>query len=104
MWRELSRETTFAGMALAREWNAGNARAAALIAADAGRWDEAGELVAEAERLCPRMGLDETMHDSIFLTMLLAHLRLMSHRGDRGTIGFAQVIDDYMKDMVRNPR
>ena len=59
--------------------------------------------MAEAERLCPRMGLDVTMHHSIFLTMLLAHLRLMSHQGDPGTIGFAQVIDDYMKDMVRNP-
>ena len=103
MWRELSRETTFAGMALEHEWNAGMPAQLALIAADAGRWDEAGELVAEAERLCPRMGLDVTMHHSIFLPMLLAHLRLLSHRGDPETIGFAQVIDDYMKDMVRNP-
>ena len=103
MWRELSRETTFAGMALAEEWNACTPALLALIAADAGRWDEAGELVAEAERLCPRMGLDVTMHHSIYLPMLLAHLRLLSHRGDPETIGFAQVIDDYMKDMVRNP-
>ena len=103
MWRELSRGTTFAGMALAPEWNAGIPAQLALIAADAGRWDEAGELVAEAERLCPRMGLDETMHHSIFLPMLLAHLRLLSHRGDPETIGFARTIDDYMKDMVRNP-
>ena len=94
--------TTFAGMALALEWNAGTPAQLALIADDAGRWDEAGELVAEAERLCPRMGLDETMHHSIFLPMLLAHLRLMSHRGDPETIGFARTIDDYMKDMVRN--
>ena len=67
MWRELSRTTTFAGMALAREWNAQTPAQLALIAADAGRWEEAGELVAEAERRCPLMGLDETMHHSIFL-------------------------------------
>jgi LuxR family maltose regulon positive regulatory protein len=103
MWRELSRGTTFAGMALAREWNAKTPAQLALIAADAGRWDEAGELVAEAERLCPRMGLDDTMHHSIYLPMLLAHLRLMSHRGDPETIAFARLIDDFMKDMVGNP-
>jgi len=103
MWHELSRGTTFAGMALAPEWNAQTPAQLALIAADAGRWDEAGELVAEAERLCPRMGLDEAMHHSIFLPMLLAHLRLLSHRGHPETIVFARLIDDYMKDMVRNP-
>jgi LuxR family maltose regulon positive regulatory protein len=102
MWRELSRGTTFAGTGLAPAWNAANPAQLALIAADAGRWDEAGELVAEAERQCPRMGLDET-HHSIWLPMLLAHLRLMSHRGDPETIAFARTIDDFMKDMQRNP-
>ena len=103
MWRELSRGTTFDGMALAQEWNAQIPAQLAHIAAEAGRWDEAGELVAEAERRCPRMGLDERMHHSMFLPVLLAHLRLMSNRGDPETIAFAWTIDDYMKDMVRNP-
>ncbi len=103
MWRELSRRTTFAGMALELEWNAGTPAQLAHIAADASRWDEAEELVAEAERLCPRMGLDVTMHHSIYMPLLLAHLRLLSHRGDPETMGFVQVIDDYLKDMVRTP-
>jgi LuxR family maltose regulon positive regulatory protein len=102
MWRELARGTTFAGMALAEPWNATIPANLALIAADAGRWDEAGELVAEAERLCPLMGLDETVHHSIFLTMLLAHLRLMGHRDDAGTMAFAWTIDGFMKDMTRH--
>ena len=101
MWRELSRETTFAGMAFALEWKAAMFASLALVAEDAGRWDEAGELVAQAERLCPRMGLDEK-HHSIFLPMLLTHLRLMSHRGDPETLCFAWTIGDFMEDMVRN--
>ena len=102
IWRELSRGTTFAGTALAPVWNALAPAQLALIAEDAGRWDEAGELMAEAERLCPRMGLDESTPHSIFLVLLLAHLRLLSHRGDPETIAFAQTIDDFMKDMQRN--
>ena len=102
MWRELSRGTTFAGMALAPAWNAAIPAQLALIAADAGRWDEAEKLQTEAVTLCPRMGLDET-HHSVALPMLLAHLRLMSHRGDAETIAFAWTIDDFMKDMQRNP-
>ena len=101
MWRELSRGTTFAGTALAPAWNAQTPAQLALIAGDAGRWHEAGELVAEAERLWPRMGLDETRPHRLFLPMLLAHLRLMSHRGDPETIAFAQVIDGYVTDMVK---
>jgi len=103
MWRELSRRTTFAGMALAPAWNADIPAQLALIAADAGRWDEVGELVAEAERLCPRMGLDESTPHGIFLPLLLAHLRLMSHRGDPEALAFAWTIDDFMSDMQRNP-
>ena len=102
IWRELSRGTTFAGTALAPVWNALAPAQLALIAEDAGRWDEAGELMAEAERLCPRMGLDESTPHSIFLVLLLAHLRLLSHRGDPETIAFAQAIDDFMTDMQRN--
>jgi LuxR family maltose regulon positive regulatory protein len=102
MWRELSRGTTFAGMALAPAWNAAIPAQLALIAADAGRWGEAEKLQTEAVTLCPRMGLDET-HHSVALPMLLAHLRLMSHRGDAETIAFAWTIDDFMKDMQRNP-
>ena len=101
MCRELSRTTTFAGMALAQEWNAQTPAQLALIAADAGRWDEAGELVAEAEWLCPGMGLDDSPHHSIWLPMLLAHVRLLSHRGDPGTIAFARVVDAYLGDMQR---
>ncbi len=102
LWRELARGTTFAGTALAPVWNADIPAQLALIAADAGRWDEAGELVAEAERLCPRMGLDERPHH-IFLPILLAHLRLLSHQGDPETLAFARTIDDFMKDMQGNP-
>ena len=101
MWRELLRGTTFDGMALAQEWNAGTPAMLALIAADAGRWDEAGELVAQAERPCPYMGLDERPHH-IFLPILLAHLRLMSHQGDPETLAFAQTIDGFIRDMKRN--
>jgi len=103
MWRELSRRTTFAGMALAPVWNADIPAQLALIAADADRWDEVGELVAEAERACPRMGLDESTPHGIFLPMLLAHLRLMSHRGDPEALAFAWTIDGFMTDMQRNP-
>ena len=101
MWRELSRETTFAGMAFAQEWKAAISASLALIAEDAGRWDEAGELVAQAEQFCPHMGLDER-HHSIFLPMLLTHLRLLGHRNDAETMTFAWTIDDFMKDMMRN--
>jgi LuxR family maltose regulon positive regulatory protein len=103
LWRELSHRTTFAGTALAPVWHAGVLAQLALVAADAGRWDEAGELVAEAQRLCPSMGLDESKPHGIFLPVNLAHLRLLSHRGDPETIAFAWRIDDFMTDMQRNP-
>jgi LuxR family maltose regulon positive regulatory protein len=103
LWREMLGRTTFAGTALAPVWNAGIPAQLALIAADAGRWDEAGEFVGEAERLCPRMGLDESTPHGIFLSILLAHLRLMSHRGDPETLAFAWTVDAFIKDMQRNP-
>ena len=101
MWRELSRTTTFAGMALAREWNAQTPAQLALVTADAGRWDETAALVAEAERLCPGMGLDASVPHSIYLPTLLAHLRLLSHCGDPETIAFAQVVDAFLRDVQR---
>jgi LuxR family maltose regulon positive regulatory protein len=102
MWRELLCESTFDGMAFANEWKATVLATLALVAEDSGRWDEAGEFVAQARQRCPHMGLDEATHHAIFLTLLLAYLRLMSHQGDRETIGFAWVIDEFMQDMVRN--
>jgi LuxR family maltose regulon positive regulatory protein len=74
----------------------------ALIAEDAGRWDEAEARVAEAERLQPAMGLDYAIHYSGYLDMLLSHLRLMSHKNDPGTMAFARMIDDFMVDMVHH--
>ena len=71
----------------------------ALIAEDAGRWDEAAELVAEVERRRPSMGLDQEPHPH-WLPHLLARLRLMSHEGDPQTIPFARLIDDFMRPMV----
>ena len=54
MWRELSaRRRPSPGWRWRDEWNARTPAQLALIAADAGRWDEAAALVAEAERLCP---------------------------------------------------
>jgi LuxR family maltose regulon positive regulatory protein len=100
MWRELSRGETFAGMPVAKEWNASIPASLALVAADAGRWDEAGEFVEKAERLCPRLGLDEKPHH-IFLAVLLAHLRLLSHRSEPETLAFARTLDGFVGDMVR---
>ena len=74
----------------------------ALIAQDQGRWDEAEAHIAEAERLQPRMGLDEMTHHSGWMDMLLSHLRQMSHNGDPGTMAFAQTVGDYTVDMVHN--
>jgi LuxR family maltose regulon positive regulatory protein len=74
----------------------------ALIAQDAGRWDEARDHIAAAERICPRMGLDLTPHLSGWLDMLASHLRQLSHEGDPETMAFARMVDDYMADMVHN--
>ena len=102
LWRELSCRTTFEGLPFAAEWTAANSASLALLAEDGGRWDEAAESVARAERIYPRMGLDESVHHAIFLVNLLSHLRLMSNRSDPETMAFAWVIDDFMQDMVRN--
>lgn len=74
----------------------------ALIAQDAGCWDEAAVLVAEARRLRPQMGLDEAVHLSGNLPTLYARLRLMSHSGDPETMAFARTIDEFAADMVHN--
>ena len=100
MLRELLPETICHGTVKEPEWSARIRAWLTLIAADAGRWDEAGALQAEAERLWPRMGLDETWHERLALTLLVPHLRIMSHQGDPGAIAFALVIDDYMQDMT----
>jgi LuxR family maltose regulon positive regulatory protein len=74
----------------------------ALIAQDAGRWEEAEELVVKAEGLDPKMGLDYSTHFSGYLDMLLSHLRLLSHKGDSKTMEFARMIDDFMVNMVHH--
>jgi LuxR family maltose regulon positive regulatory protein len=101
--REALRGTKGTDDPVSFEWHAFNYSVLAHIAADAGRWDEAAESQAEAERLRPRMGLDEARHWGGWLTTLLPHLRLMSHRGDPETFAFAYAIDDFMKDMSYNP-
>ena len=72
----------------------------ALIAADAGRWDEVQERVGEAERQNPGLGLDFEPKLSFFLVQLLAHLRLLSHRDDPGTGEFALTVADFVQGMV----
>ncbi len=74
----------------------------ALIAQDAGCWDEAAVLVGEARRLRPQTGLDEAVHLSGNLPTLYARLRLMSHSGDPETMAFARTIDEFAADMVHN--
>ena len=90
------------GWPLAHEWNASDPRTACAHRRrrrplGRGRGARGGGRAALSAH-----GSGRETHHSIFLPMLLAHLRLLSHRGDPETIGFARTIDDFMKDMVRN--
>jgi LuxR family transcriptional regulator, maltose regulon positive regulatory protein len=100
MLRELLPETIADRTVKEPEWSARIRGWLALIAADAGRWDEAEARQADAERLWPSMGLDETRRDRLALALLVPHLRIMSHLADPGTIAFALAIDDYLQDMT----
>jgi LuxR family maltose regulon positive regulatory protein len=100
MLQELLPETISDRTVKEPEWSARIRGWLALIAADAGRWDEAGARQADAERLWPSMGLDETRRDRLALALLVPHLRIMSHLADPGTIAFALAIDDYLQDMT----
>jgi LuxR family maltose regulon positive regulatory protein len=97
MLRELLPETIYDRTVKEPEWSARIRGWLALIAADAGRWDEAAEFQQEAERLWPGMGLDDTPHHRLALALLVPHLRVMSHRSDPGTVAFARVVDDYLQ-------
>ena len=101
MFRELIRRTPFAGTILGDDTSTWDLAMLAHIAADGDRWDEVAELMTEAERRRPAMGLDERPNPH-WLPMLLARLRLMSHRGDPETIAFARVIGDFTNGMALN--
>jgi LuxR family maltose regulon positive regulatory protein len=79
---------------------AGSHKMLALIAADEGRWDEAEEHLAEAERLTPGLGLDVEPKLSMFLELLLVRLRVLSHRGDPQTLSFLDTVADFVAEMV----
>ena len=99
MFRDSLRGTPYAGTLMEDNFSTWNIALLALIAEDAGRWDEAADLVAEIERRRPSMGLDEKPHPH-WMPHLLARLRLLSHRGDPETIAFARLIDDFTRAMV----
>jgi LuxR family maltose regulon positive regulatory protein len=103
MFRDSLRGTPYAGTLMEDDFSTWNLALLALIAEDAGRWDEAADLVAEIERRRPSMGLDREPHPH-WLPHLLARLRLLSHRGDPQTVAFVRLIDDFVRPMVgRNP-
>ena len=102
LFRTLTREPPFAGTSMSDDFTVWNLAMLALIAEDAGRWVEAGELMSEAERRRPRMGLDQPPH-AHWLGMLLARLRLKAHAGDPETMAFAAVIEGFISDLTLDP-
>jgi len=94
MFRDLLGHVTYARTIMEDDFRVLNLALLALIAEDAGRWDEAAGHVQEIERRRPQMGVGERPHPH-WVPPLLARLRLMSHRGDSETLGFAWVIEDF---------
>lgn len=72
----------------------------ALIAQDDGRWDAARALQADAERLFPDLGLEETPGFCSFLPLQLAHLRQLVHEDDPGAQEVTAVVGAYAGRMV----
>jgi len=72
----------------------------ALIAQDAGRWDEAAALVEGARRQVPELGLDLHPGFCSFLPLQLALLPQMTHEGDPGAPRFADEVGEHTERMV----
>ena len=71
-----------------------------LIAGDEGRWDEAAELDAAALERSPTMTLDISPGMFLAMPMLLAHTRLLAHRGDPDLSQWCARTETYFEAMV----
>lgn len=72
----------------------------ALILQDAGDWTAAWDLLEGTERLVPGLGLEEWPGYCAYLPLLVARLRDLTYRSDRGAPTFAGLVAAYAERMI----